>query len=261
MKVYHSILFVLSSLSIYQLKSLIPQRVILATNEKNLYIQFWPITSLMWNKIVGVTPTLALIAHNKKKLEKGVGEVVRFKPLPGIPTSFQAQVIRLLLPALYPDDVCIISDIDMIPLQKKYFIDSIQKYPNSVFIVYRDKAYGPDAKQYPMCYLAAQGKIFAEIFNVHNKKDIKRTIKEWYDQGLGWMTDELMLYKYLHNWPCFSSHCIRLGEGVGPRIDRADWQYDSKKLKENYYIDSHMLRPYKKYKKQIDALIKTRLQK
>lgn len=230
-------------------------RVIVASDENPTYSEFWPITSRMWKEVVGLTPTLAFISDNPKKIQKGFGDVLCFKPIKDIPTSFQAQVIRLLLPALFPEDYCIISDIDMIPLQKNYFIDSVKSIADNCFVVYRDKAYAPDYPQYPMCYLAAQGKTFAEIFNIRTKKDIKKIMKEWYQLGYGYTTDERMLYKKLHEWSAFKSRCILLGEGVGPRIDRIDWQYDKQKLRNNFYIDSHMLRPYSTHKQQIDTLI------
>jgi hypothetical protein len=39
------------------------------------------------------------------------------------------------------------------------------------------------------------------------------------------------------------------------RIDREDWSYDKEKLKSNYYIDSHMVRPLSKYYKEIKELV------
>jgi hypothetical protein len=39
------------------------------------------------------------------------------------------------------------------------------------------------------------------------------------------------------------------------RIDRAIWRYDANLVKEGHYIDSHLLRPYKQHKTEIDNLI------
>lgn len=230
-------------------------RVIVASDANSTYIEFWPIVASVWQKVTGLKPTLAFIGDESFPLSVKEGDVIRFTPIKGIPTSTQAQCIRLLLPALFPDDFCLISDIDMIPLQKKYFIDSVNSLPEDCFAVYRNKAYGNNYPQYPMCYLAAQGKTFAEIFNVHSKKDIQKVIKEWHAAGYGYTTDERMLYHKLHAWAYFNSRCILLNHEVGPRIDRVDWRYDKEKLHNGHYIDSHMLRPYSKYKKEIDQLI------
>src|SRR3990167_1142382 len=108
----------------------------------------------------------------------------------------QAQVIRLLLPALYPNDGCLISDIDMIPLQRDYFIKNALPYPTDSFIIYRDQAYGGGDDRYPMCYVAGQGRVFAEIFGIDRQQrmtSIKNKLKELAALNLGWDTDELTL--------------------------------------------------------------------
>ena len=39
------------------------------------------------------------------------------------------------------------------------------------------------------------------------------------------------------------------------RIDRVYWTYDENELKSQNYVDSHSLRPYSRYKNEIDKLI------
>lgn len=230
-------------------------RVILATDANPDYIEFWPIVSKAWKEVVGIKPTLALIASSDIEIDESLGDVIRFEPIEGIPTSFQAQVIRLLLPVLYPNDGCILSDIDMIPLKKSYFIDSIKDCPDDSFVVYRDKAYNADEQKYPMCYLAARGSVFEEIFQVQTLEDIRAKIIELHAFDLGWNTDELMLYYYVHAWYGFNDRCIHLGHGVEPRVDRSYWQYDPQLVRQGCYVDAHCPRPYSQYKESIDALI------
>src|ERR1700737_349362 len=81
-------------------------RVILGCDANPMYIEFWPMVARTWKEIVGVKPTLALIAPSSMVIDESLGDVIRFEPIPGIPTSFQAQVIRLLLPAYFEDEVC-----------------------------------------------------------------------------------------------------------------------------------------------------------
>ena len=230
-------------------------RVILATDDNPDYIEFWPVVAKAWQEIVGIQPTLALIAHKDVEIDESLGDVIRFEPIEGVPTSFQAQTIRLLLPALYPDDVCILSDIDMIPLNKSYFVDSIQDCSEDSFVVYRDKAYHEHEEKYPMCYLAARGSTFQEIFRVGNLREIRRKIQALHDFGLGWNTDELMLYHYLHAWKDFNERCIKLGHNVEKRVDRSSWRHDCKLLRSGYYIDAHCPRPYSRFKDDIDKLV------
>lgn len=230
-------------------------RVILGCDTNPMYIDFWPLVAKAWKKIVGVKPTLALIAPKDFKIDESLGKVIRFEPLPDIPTSFQAQVIRLLLPAYFEDEVCIISDMDMIPVQKNYFVNAVAGTDKKCFVVYKDGAFDSDHnKEYPMCYNAASGKTFKEIFHISKLSEIKDKIKEWYALNLGWSTDQQILYRALNNWKDKKTRLIKLGHDVHPRIDRIKWKYDKNRLKDNYYIDAHLLRPYSKYKAEINKL-------
>ena len=74
------------------------------------------------------------------------------------------------------------------------------------------------------------------------------------------MTDELLLYNYLQNWKDKDSRVVMLGDkdrlNKGGRIDRGDWQYDKERLvADDFYIDSHSVRPYSMYKKEVDELV------
>ena len=231
-------------------------RVIVATNSNPLYAQFWPIVARFWKDVVGVQPTLAFIEDGPADLDETLGDVVRFKPIPGVSPGVQAQAMRLLLPTLFPEEGCILSDIDMIPLQKEYFTELVKDAPQDAFIVYRPTAYAPSYKRYPMCYVAAQGKTFKEIFNEHDRP-FHELINEWIGYRWGFCTDELVMHKLLHAWPQFEKKCIKLAHEMHPqqRIDRSDWRYDKKLLKKRWYIDSHMVRPYHQYKQEIDQLV------
>ena len=245
-------------------------RVILSTNDDPRYIQFWPMVAKAWKEIVGVQPTLALIGDESVQVDESLGDVIRFEPIEGLPDGQYAQAVRLLLPALFEDETCIVSDIDMVPLTKKYFTESIQDVPEENFAVYRDgirmpaRGYdGEDGYRYVMCYTAAKGSVFKEVFNVNNVEDIPAMIKHWYSFGWERDTDERFLFKALHEWPAFSARCSRLGHVVNRRITRIirtpdrglRFRYDRKLLKEGYYIDAHMPRPYKKYKAMIDEMM------
>ena len=257
MKKYISILLlIITSFSISrQASSFTLIRVILACDNNPMYIQFWPIVSRAWTQLVGVRPTLALIADSSVTVDESLGDVIRFDPIPGVPTSLYAQAIRLLLPALYENDFCIIADIDMIPLSKEYFQDSVKDISDDKFVVYRDKGYPVEYKKFPMCYHAARGSVYKEVFNVHDKNSIPEIIKQWHGFNLGWNTDELVLYWYLTHWKDFETRCTKLGHGVDGRIDRSAWGYDKQQLVSKKYIDAHCLRPYMKYKLYIDQLV------
>jgi len=238
-------------MAISSLSALELNRVIVATNDNPNYIEFWPIVAPLWEEM-GLRPTLALVADEECVVDSTLGDVIRFKPLSGIPTSLQAQVIRLLLPTLFPDDGCIISDIDMLPISRSYFFESARACAQDAFVIYRDGAYDHTEKKYPMCYFAAKGRTFASVFNVSNLREM---IEEWASYGWGWNTDELVLYKFVNQW---SGEVIHLGHGVGPRLDRLYWESQMVNLERDigYYIDCHCPRPYSENRETIDAVVR-----
>lgn len=238
-----------------RLFALVPQRVILASNNHSFYLPFWPIVARGWLKL-GIKPTLALIGTKNLVVDESIGDVIRFEPLPGVPDGFYAQAIRLLMPSLFPDEACILSDIDMLPLSKIYFCNVTQHFPEDSFIVFNDKAYGAKANQYPICYNLAKGSVFQEIFGAHTLEQIPDTIREWYAMNIGWITDEKVLYGFLHLWKNKGNRLKLLGYQAGKqRIDRSKWYFDPILLAAGYYVDSHMLRPYERYRFHIDSLL------
>ena len=244
----------LSGQSLYSFKI---DRVILSTDNKAAYIQFWPLVAKAWTEIVGIKPTLALIADDSVKIDESLGDVIRFKPIEGVTTELYAKTVRLMLPALFEDEGCIFSDIDMLPLSKDYFLDSVEGIPDDKFVVYRDgvRATGYQGTRYLMCYNAARGKTFKDLFGLDNVlEEIPQRIKELNKLGHGGDTDELVLYEALKTWDEFDTRCVFLGHDVTRRISARKWNYDPKLVKAGHYIDSHMPRPYSRNKKKIDQL-------
>lgn len=230
-------------------------RVIVASDANPMYLQFWPLVAKTWKNLVGLRPTLFLVAPADVTVDESLGDVIRIEPLPGIPTSFQAQVIRLLAPAYFEHDVCLISDMDMIPLSKDYFTKSVNTVFENCFVVYKDGAFaGENINEYPMCYNAAKGWVFKEIFGINSVDQIPSIITEWYNLGLGWTTDQQILFSYFNEWNARTSRGIKLGHTVDRRVDRGGWSYNVELLQKGYYVDCHMLRPYETYKNHLDTL-------
>jgi len=256
-KLLSKIIILLLCINFNYISGLKLDRVILAVDNNPKYIDFWPIVAKAWKSSIGVKPTLALISDSNIEIDETLGDIIRIKPIPGIPTWFQAQNIRLILPILFPDEVCITSDMDMLPLSKDFFVNKINKFKADNFVVYRNGSYDVKTPKFPICYLAAKGKIFSEILDLNNFADYESRIKEWFEYGFGWETDELVFYQYLTKWSKYKSKCKKLGYGkiIGDTIDRAKWVYNIGWLKKGYYYQAHLLRPYKRYKTQIDKLL------
>jgi len=239
-KNYVLFLFLLISVIPSSLFALKIDRVIVSSDANPLYLDFWPLVAKTWKKLTGLTPTLILIAKKNTSVDTSVGDIVRFDPIPGINHGFQAQVIRLLAPALFENEGCLISDIDMFPLCKDFFTTQVEPYPD---------------ERFPMCYTAAKGSVFKEIFHIHSKEQILEILKKWHSLGIGWCTDEVLLYNYVTTWQHYTTKCIKLGHSEIRRIDRSKWYYHPQKVNNLWYLDAHSIRPYNTYKKEIDTLI------
>jgi len=229
-------------------------RVILATDGNPLYLEFWPLVARAWQRILSVRPTLALIGDETISVPEGFGDVVRFAPVSGVETALQSQTIRLLLPTLFPQDVCLLSDLDMLPLNGSYFARALVSLPSDCFVVYRDAAYPAQERRIPICYNVARGDTFREIFGAGTDDAMARTISDWAARSLGWHTDELVLYEALQNWSHAATRCVRLGRDRLRRIDRQRWRFRPWLVPLGWYDDAHLLRPYAAHRREIDRL-------
>ena len=101
-------------------------RIITSTNEVDLYLNFWSTMSQNWSKWYGIDKvTCAFITEREEDdplvLEmKKYGEIILFKPFNNeIPSGIQTKTTRMYLSTQYPDEYCLIADIDMYILNKE----------------------------------------------------------------------------------------------------------------------------------------------
>lgn len=238
-------------------------RVILSTNDNPNYIQFWPVAAKAWQEIVGIRPTLALIAKEDVEVDTTYGDVIRFEPIEGVSTAFYAQCVRLLAPALFPNDGCIVADIDLFPLQKKFFFKKISTIPDDNFIIYKDRAYSWYKPRVYMCYNAAKGSTFAQIFGVHGYESIPDIIRRWHQLGIGWSTDERLIYEHLSWWPKRKTHVKKLGYSKRHKYRicrKKKLKFKRKKLEKGRYEEINCPKPYAEHKERIDLIMALALQ-
>jgi len=202
-------------------------------------------------------PTVAVIGD--LNLNHSCGTIVKTPLIDGISSGFIAQVIRFIIPCLFPEEVSIIGDIDMIPLKKDYFTKNIENYDNDSILIFSSDAY-PTELRYPMCYIAAKGKYFQEIIGLKNTDPVtvESFIRDLYALDKKWHTDELFFAEQLHRSPLLKK-TIFLNRGWNPmaknRIDRSSWKYSKPGLFFNKYIDVHCLRPMDLHLKQLKNII------
>lgn len=170
------------------------------------YVELWPLAQRAWREIAGLEPVLVLVAAGDDvpawlRLDPAVHV---FEPVPSLHTAFQAQCIRLLYPALLPaDGAVVVSDIDMVPLNRTYLTRPLARIDAGHFVAYRDVLL--DLGEIPICYNAARTAVWSDVFAVSSVADVRARLSEWAHGvayvgshgGEGWTTDQRVLHRIL----------------------------------------------------------------
>lgn len=178
--------------------------VVVSSDLNVRYLDCWPLVQRAWREIAGLEPLLVLIANEAPPDLRADPNVCVFEPVDVIHTALQAQCIRLLYPALIEGaSGVLVSDVDMVPLNRSYFHRPAAMVDERHFLAYRDVFLG--ASEIPICYNAAHPRTWGEIFRVDDPDDVRSRLLEWgaglrYDAirgGHGWDTDQVILYRTL----------------------------------------------------------------
>lgn len=254
--------------------------VTFSCNNNPLFYQFWNPVSKLWKEKFDVRPILAYCIEKTEDPVKDLGLSVKYgdiytlPPVHGIPSYILAAWGRFYITRFFPNQICLESDIDLVPLSHKYFIDDIKHldddvYHNLDFGIYNDGNNDiwkkDETKTISGCYHLAKGSTFNKIFDfLPWKEEIKRLNQETFPTSFAytpeipkWALDELYVTKKLRE-----AHWLKKVKIVtansnynAPNVDRSDWTYDPELVKQGYYMDSHMLRPYEEHKSEIDKLL------
>ena len=253
-------------------------KVIMSCDDKRYYLDFWPLVSKVWKRKFNIHPVLLLFGNKKElNVSEEFGSVIEFKTDPNIASHIQALWARYWYPITEPDTTWMISDIDMFPMSRHYFIDILKDIPDNMFVnTNANKTF------FPSCYNIAKGKTFAEVLklpdtweesidiinNVKNEKDMSYThtpesihIYETStnDQPLlNWGIDEAYACRQIANFSDQSriKRVERPGGFCHRRLDRTSWHPEDDKIINEWYNDCHSIRPYNSgHKQEIDRVV------
>lgn len=255
-------------------------RVVLSSNLDPLYFEFIPFITRTYKKLFGVKITIAILNNDNINIPtinhqcKEADQVVIYKSIPGIPDCNLSKIVRLFTATLYDKEVIMINDMDLLPLVKKHieYLMSVRG-KNKVLCVGRNVYKGTkDEGKFPMGYLTAEGYLFKNLINPEGK-DFVELAKSWigtkvFDsqedissivnhETAMCFSDESLLRVLISRWKDQEKYILHTARtftvGIGS-IDRENWKYDPEKLKHDGYVESHMLRPYSKYRDELNKL-------
>lgn len=222
---------------------------ILSSNDNPKYLDLWPFVSSAWRNLIGIEPVLFYIGkeENIHELSK-YGQVIQTPEHPKWDIVNQSQSIRLWAGTKFPNDNIIISDLDMLPINKDYYLQQILDYPDDKIISYTSDVlnYGfyRINPQLPMCYLAGKGSTFNEILCINESTSWFDFVNILKSSNLGYGTDQKYFYKMFQRWPRKNQDFIGLsrtwidGKIASKRLDKVVWpasEYDP-----HEFYDSHL---------------------
>ena len=179
------------------------ERCVFATTMNSDYIDAWEYVSKSYKTLFGVESTLGVVYNNETKdkftqllpeLEK-YGEVfsVNADECPNIPDGNQSKMFRhYLIQKEYPDTICIVGDIDLIPLRKEYLLGRVREAVERGWDKTKVMAVGSDYYahseghgKFPIYHMMLTGKVAVDIFSNGIRKETFTDFLNQYKDG-GW---------------------------------------------------------------------------
>jgi len=237
-------------------------QVFLSVNDNSVYMEFAEPVVAQWHRVIpGVRVTLlwcdhCLPPHSWESIPglDDVHVVVNVPDLVNIPTAITALWARYFFASLIsaPGDVSIISDVDMFPLSRDYFVHQLESVPSDTYAHLHANvpAYG----RIPSCYHVASAANFRAVLGLEKGSWTESMLKVWASRkhADGWFCDEDFATRQMQA----SRHTFYMPSRRHQfdRIDR-DLNYDVEMLRLGAYYDLHAPRPYHEHAAKIQSIL------
>lgn len=237
---------------------------IVSSNENPLYLDFYPLVRRVWTELVGIRCVLALVADRvPDELKAFEDDIILSPPIEGVHTAFHAQCIRLLAPQLLRDENGIlISDIDMLPMSRRYFVEAGRDVPDDAIAIYRADDRAWRYREIPICYNAASSTTWGEVIApVATLSEVSDVLRGW-SRGrtytgvpgeAGWQTDQHVLFDAVHRFDRNRVRFLRDRRTGFHRLGRPILEQGFDKLqlalaRAGFYADHHLGRPLAQFR-------------
>ena len=145
---------------------------VIVSSDNSRYLGFWNVVSKIWVTRFGFKPILCYVGDSDPpyELSREYGEIVRYPRLPEYHTANQAQWVRFHHTQFLEDSISLVTDIDLIPISRHLFVDSIEEYsPDSFVNLSAFKQRGGYAPYLLAGFCVAKGSVFGDVLKL--KKD------------------------------------------------------------------------------------------
>ena len=186
--------------------------VVAGVNEKSHYLRCVPFFIHAWKSLNPRIEVRVVLFANQLPdfLERYQSSIKLIPPIQGVSTAFCSQIVRLFYPCILPDDgAALISDVDLLPLNFKYFEKALAVQRADKFVTFRaDHMKKLNRPEVVMCYNAAYSSVWRDVFGIHDYKGMIEKLSFIYSRieyedihnGKGWRTDQRYLYEALKKW-------------------------------------------------------------
>jgi len=251
-------------------------RLILASDDGD-HLLFLPLVSAAWRKFFDLKISLIIVGDifmaERYRMQYGqyVDEIKVVPLLDEIRVMNQAKMARLWYTGRHGSDVCLVNDMDLIPLQRKYYAGVIADHKPDTMLLVGGEVYASVAHErgkFPMGATTAESYLWQEIANPNDLPYL-----EWLRSFYGLhvidnredpkgedccFSDESLMRVLLLRWARRGTHADHRARGyywLDDTVDRARWDLlDVKKLHAGGYYESHMLKPFSENKDRLQVL-------
>lgn len=244
-------------------------KVIIGLNEKRDYYNLLQVVRAAYKQFFPEFKLVIGLISKSKSLKNAIlkyaDEVVSYPPIEGIPTGNLAKIIRYYIASWQGDTICIMNDIDIIPLCREYFIKRYQRRKKETLLTIGKEWYGNGKFPTPWC--TGEGFLFQKFINPYKlswKKFIRWTMaakridgKENITRPFKAFSDESLIRALLKNNPVKVTNEKKYQFSKVPiySVSRHH-KVDTSRLFLGKYIEGHHLIPIHKYKHRLDLICK-----
>jgi hypothetical protein len=113
----------------------------------------------------------------------------------------------------------------MVPLSRRYFLSPLEAVPADRLVVYRPfdriaEGRGSDLHEWqiPICYNAARGDVWRELFAVRTLAEVSSMLRRWYDayrdEPDRWSLDQMLLKAAVRRWDPHGTRTVLLDDAT-----------------------------------------------